>query len=83
MKSTSHVVLAALLLCAVLLSAQTTPARSEQKQEPAASSSERNQQSQTRSTLASGNVEILSDTMGVNFGPYLERVYRDVRLIFC
>jgi len=27
-----------------------------------------------------GNLEILSDTMGVDFGPYLERVLHDVRL---
>jgi hypothetical protein len=28
-----------------------------------------------------GNLEILSDTMGVDFGPYLQRVLHDVRLI--
>ena len=27
-----------------------------------------------------GNLEILSDTMGVDFGPYLQRVLHDVRM---
>ena len=26
-----------------------------------------------------GNLEVLSDTMGVNFGPYLQRILQDVR----
>ncbi|HVP51589.1 MAG TPA: TonB family protein [Terriglobales bacterium] len=33
-----------------------------------------------RGGSAQGNLEILSDTMGVDFGPYLERVLHDVRL---
>ena len=33
-----------------------------------------------RGTSVQGNLEILSDTMGVDFGPYLERVLHDVRL---
>ena len=27
-----------------------------------------------------GNLDVLSDTMGVDFGPYLQRVLHDVRL---
>jgi TonB family protein len=33
-----------------------------------------------RGGSAQGNLEILSDTMGVDFGPYLERVLHDVRM---
>ena len=33
-----------------------------------------------RGSSVQGNLEILSDTMGVDFGPYLERVLHDVRL---
>ncbi len=33
-----------------------------------------------RGTSVQGNLEILSDTMGVDFGPYLERVLHDVRM---
>lgn len=75
MKSTSHVVLAAWLLGGVLLSAQSTPVPSEQKKEPAAPSFE-----QIRSTPSGGNLEILNDTMGVDFGPYLDDVLKKVRL---
>jgi TonB family protein len=31
-------------------------------------------------TTAVGNLDVLSDTMGVDFGPYLQRVLHDVRL---
>ena len=31
-------------------------------------------------TAAVGNLDVLSDTMGVDFGPYLQRVLHDVRL---
>ncbi|HYN15156.1 MAG TPA: TonB family protein [Terriglobales bacterium] len=33
-----------------------------------------------RGSNVQGNLEILSDTMGVDFGPYLQRVLHDVRL---
>ncbi len=33
-----------------------------------------------RGSSVQGNLEILSDTMGVDFGPYLQRVLHDVRL---
>ncbi|HEX4424547.1 MAG TPA: TonB C-terminal domain-containing protein [Terriglobales bacterium] len=33
-----------------------------------------------RATAATGPVEVLSDTMGVDFGPYLQRVVHDVRI---
>jgi outer membrane biosynthesis protein TonB len=33
-----------------------------------------------QATAATGPVDILSDTMGVDFGPYLQRVVHDVRL---
>jgi TonB family protein len=31
-------------------------------------------------TATMGNVEILSDTMGVDFGPYLQRVLHDIKM---
>lgn len=33
-----------------------------------------------RGAAARGNLEVLSDTMGVDFGPYLERVLHDVKM---
>ncbi len=33
-----------------------------------------------QATAATGPVEVLSDTMGVDFGPYLQRVVHDVRI---
>jgi hypothetical protein len=81
------------LLCGAFLSAQTNPSSAEQKQQPPAQDSSKElKQPDTANTDPGyglgvgkkptdrmGPLEILSDTMGVNFGPYVERVLQDVK----
>jgi len=67
--------MAAWLACGVLL-AQTGHSSTDQKQEPAPNSSEQEPQNEG----SFGPLEILSDTMGVDFGPYLKRVLHDVKI---
>jgi TonB family protein len=55
--------------------AQSTPSTTEHKPEPITA-----EQKQSESTpLGAGPIEVLSDTMGVDFGPYLQRIVHDVR----
>ena len=75
MKRAPHFALAALLVCTVLLFAQTTPPR-DKKDEPGAAGFEGLEQA----AQGPGNIDVLSDTMGVDFGPYLERVLHDVKM---
>lgn len=81
------------LTCGAFLSAQTNPSSAEQKQQPPApDSSKELKQPDTakvdsgyglgvgkKPTDRMGPLEILSDTMGVNFGPYLGSVLQDVK----
>ena len=59
----------AVLFCSVFLPAQNTPPSTEQKPQSPADSAAK----------AIGPLDVLSDTMGVDFGPYLSRVIHDVR----
>jgi len=68
LKRASYFALAIWLCCSAFTSAQTPPASVGEK--PVANADEHEL----------GDVEILSDTKGVDFGPYLRRVLHDVRL---
>jgi TonB family protein len=50
-----------------------SPVLSEQKSEPCANSSDQKHENRTK-----GDAEIVSDTMGVDFGPYLQGILHDV-----
>jgi TonB family protein len=54
--------------------AQTTAPPTEQKPAPPAASSDNKQETSPKVTAAEGPFEILTDTMGVDFGPYLRQV---------
>ena len=58
--------------CNAFLFAQSNPSSTEQKQETSATSTSQNQQSPQLSTRRP--IEILSDTMGVDFDPYLSHI---------
>jgi TonB family protein len=77
MKCTVHFEMGVLLFCGVLLFAQTTPPSTEQKPEPPANSEKK--QKPPSATASDGPVEVLSDTMGVDFGPYLKQVKDNIR----
>lgn len=64
MKQCWHVEPLLALLCSVFLIAQNSPLE-ERKPEPP--------------TISHGNIDILSDTMGVDFGPYLAPIKHDVK----
>jgi hypothetical protein len=64
------------LSCAVLLFAQDGTRSSDQKFGPPATPEGKSSQAQPS---PQGPVEILTDTRGVDFGPYLARVLHDVR----
>jgi len=68
------------LICGPFLFAQSSPSSTEQKQEPPASNSDTQASSQSQMGIQGGPIEILSDTMGVNFGPYLQDVLKSVKL---
>ena len=62
--------------CGPFSFAQTNTPSTEQ---PAASSNKK-QKGALKVTAAIGPLEVLTDTMGVDFGPYLQRVIHDVRM---
>jgi TonB family protein len=76
MKCMVHFELAVLLFCGVLLSAQTGPPPTEQK--PESANSEKKQKPPS-ATASDGPIDVLTDTMGVDFGPYLKQVKDKVR----
>jgi TonB family protein len=82
MKCIVHFEVEVLLFCGVFLFAQTTPP-SEQKPAPPAKSTDQNGKyglgQGRQATAAMGPLDVLSDTQGVDFGPYLKRVVDDVR----
>jgi TonB family protein len=81
MNRTFHFAMTALLsCCGVFSSAQTTTPPSEQTPAPPAASSNKKQKTSLKATAAMGPLEVLTDTMGVDFGPYLQRVIHDVRM---
>jgi len=76
LKRTLHTTL--WLLCGALLFAQTTPGLGGQNPEPSISAPQ--PQNPAHSGQAGGNIEILSDTEGVDFHPYLAAVLKRVRM---
>jgi TonB family protein len=77
MKCLLHLTIAALLWYGVVLLAQTAPPSTERKPESPASSHEKQKPpsaSTPKSATSGGPVEVLSDTHGVNFDPYLRQV---------
>ena len=77
MNRTFHLATAVFLSCCGPFSfAQTNTPSTEQ---PAASSNKK-QKASLKATAAIGPLEVLTDTMGVDFGPYLQRVIHDVRM---
>jgi TonB family protein len=75
MKCMVHFELAVLVFYGVFLSAQATPPSPEQKPEPSAKPSDQTHEKQT----SYGPIDVISDTKGVDFGPYLKRVVDVVR----
>ena len=61
------------------LFAQSSPSSTEQKQEPPASNSDTQASKQPQMGIQGGPIEILSDTMGVDFGPYMQNVQKSVK----
>ena len=76
MNRTFHIAMTVLLWgCGVFSFAQTTtPPPTEQKPSPPAASSDKKQGPPSKPTAADGPIEILTDTMGVDFKPYLQQV---------
>jgi TonB family protein len=66
-------------LCGAFLFAQRGPSSTERKQEPPASTSDTQTSRQPPMGIAGGPIEIVSDTLGVNFGPYLQDVLKSVK----
>jgi TonB family protein len=81
--------------CGVFSFAQTTAPPTEQKPAPPAASTDKKQEAPadtskgnadyglglgTKPTEAMGPIEVLTDTMGVDFKPYLQKVLHDVRV---
>jgi len=64
------------LICGAFLFAQSSPTSTEQKKEPPASNLNTQEAKQAHT---GGAIEILSDTMGVDFGPYMQAVKKRVQ----
>jgi TonB family protein len=67
------------LVCCASLFAQSNPSSNGQKQEPPASNSAVQAPTQPATGTASGGIDVLSDPMGVNFEPYLNRILPEVK----
>jgi TonB family protein len=69
------------LICGAFLFAQGNPSSSEQKngQKPPDRTSP-NKDCSEKPTAALGPIDVLTDTMGVDFGPYLQRVLHDIKV---
>ena len=76
MTLTLRIGVTALLSCAVLLFAQDSTRSADQKLGPPATPKGKSAQAQP---TTQGPIDILTDTRGVDFGPYLARVLHDVR----
>jgi TonB family protein len=79
MKCRLRLGIVAWLICGAFLFAQSSPSSTEQKQEPPASNSDTQASKQPQMGIAGGPIEIVSDTLGVNFGPYLQDVLKSVK----
>lgn len=68
------------LICSAFAFAQSSATSTERKQEPPASDSNTQEPKQPHTTTAGlGGIDVLTDTMGVDFGPYLQRVLKTVK----
>ncbi len=79
MKYSLHFGIGVWLVCAAFLFAQSSPSSTEQKQEPSASNLNTQEPKQPHKDKAGGPIEILSDSLGVDFGPYLQTVLKSVK----
>lgn len=77
--------LCVLLFCSIFVFGQNSPSRPESKAEPSAGSSDERPTNNGFDHVVgahrrqAGAVEILSDTRGVDFGPYVQRMLSDVK----
>jgi len=72
--------IAACLLCGAFAFAQNRATSTEVKQEPPAVDSKAQQPNQPHATTAAfGGIDILTDTMGIDFRPYLQSVLKTVK----
>jgi TonB family protein len=72
--------IAACLICNAFVFAQSSATSTERKQEPPASDSNAQEPKQPHATTAGlRGIDILTDTMGTDFGPYLQRVLKTVK----
>jgi len=65
--------------CSVFSFVQTTAPPTEQKPAPQATSSSQKQDASLKLAVGFSPIVILTDTMGVDIGPYLQRVTREIR----
>jgi TonB family protein len=86
MKCMVHFEMAVLLFCGAFLIAQTTPSTEQKPESPANSSDQKRQVAAQapRAAIAKGGgsggvIDVLTDTRGVDFDPYLKRVADVVR----
>ena len=68
-----------MLVCGASLFAHSKASPSEQTAEPPASNTSAQALTKADTVNAGGGLEVLSDTMGVNFQPYLDRVLHDIK----
>jgi TonB family protein len=71
------------VICGALLAAQSSTPSTEPKEEPPASKPNAETQPPStvrKATAAIGPLVVLTDTKGVDFGPYFQRVLHDVRM---
>jgi TonB family protein len=72
--------IAVCLICSAFVFAQSSATSTERKQEPPASDANTQEPKQPHATTAGlGGIDVLTDTMGVDFGPYLQRVLKTVK----
>jgi hypothetical protein len=81
MNGTFRLAMTALVSCCGVFSfAQTSAPPTEQKPGPQTASSDKKPEASPKPTTDTAPIEILTDTMGVDFGPYKQRVLHDVRM---
>ncbi len=81
MNGTFRLAMTALVSCCGVFSfAQTSAPATEQKPGPQTASSDKKPEASPKPTTDTAPIEILTDTMGVDFGPYKQRVLHDVRM---
>jgi len=73
--------LATLLLCSSFVFGQSAPSPEPKAQPPASSSDHKNQNQDSARRLGRhlGQIDVLSDTKGIDFGPYFKQLLEQVR----